>query len=911
MDLNQRKLNKSEWDSIEETITEDEKNILMLIKNGYHNVNLKINYNLSLISFLKISYTEKMEEYLYKKYFNEKATYLESEIEKIDSKYIKQSVKSSTSIKKADQIRLDKNSVINDESAFEFKLLNYAELSLKYKDSKKKNQLFHLNLYTLSQLIDVNIPYLNKFVVKICKKVLYLLEENVDMLSVVGDAVTIIEKNKDILRYSDLKLYEHQKQIFTICKKPNPKMILYMAPTGTGKTMTPLGLSENNRVIFICAARHVGLALAKSAISINKKVAFAFGCSSADDIRLHYYSAKEYTKNKRSGGIGKVDNSVGNEVEIMICDIRSYLYAMYYMLAFNKKNDIIFYWDEPTITLDYKEHDYHAIISDIWKKNLIPNIVLSSATLPTKDEIQDTLVDFMNRDDAFYYLPTNNNESDSDESDSNEIVYYDNSHPPIIETIISYDCKKTIPIINNEGYVELPHYLHKEYSRIIEICDHCNNNLTMLRYFDLNEVLDFIKYVHEKKYNNSNIKINRTFTEIKDITMNNIKLYYLKLLQNILLGTWGALFMYFKLKRTPRFLENNVLNNKGEKIKKIKSVNTTINGSNNSHSTDPIRKINSVSTSSSQQEETTNDTTKAIKGTCGVYVTTKDAYTLTDGPTIFLCNNIEKVAKFCIQQANIPKATMSEIMKNIDYNNSLNEKISDLDNDIEHKREMMENNSKNETSFIFGGSMGRNKASKDCKKLNRNLTQGSSGNNEINKLASQLNMYKSMIKSISLNDMFVPNTHHHLKKWTDQSDIVNAFASNIEVHHVNKIMGLHGIHDNYKILLMMGIGIFIQHENITYMEIMKELAEKQKLYMIIASSDYIYGTNYQFCHAFISKDLQLTQEKIIQAMGRVGRNNIQQSYTVRFRDNEQIMKLFTKEKFKQEVENMNKLFTCR
>ena len=77
---------------------------------------------------------------------------------------------------------------------------------------------------------------------------------------------------------------------------------------------------------------------------------------------------------------------------------------------------------------------------------------------------------------------------------------------------------------------------------------------------------------------------------------------------------------------------------------------------------------------------------------------------------------------------------------------------------------------------------------------------------------------------------------------------------------------------------------------------------------MIASSDYIYGTNYQFCHGFLSKDLVLTQEKVIQAMGRIGRNNIQQTYTVRFRDDEQIYKLFTSETEKPEIINMNKLF---
>jgi hypothetical protein len=89
---------------------------------------------------------------------------------------------------------------------------------------------------------------------------------------------------------------------------------------------------------------------------------------------------------------------------------------------------------------------------------------------------------------------------------------------------------------------------------------------------------------------------------------------------------------------------------------------------------------------------------------------------------------------------------------------------------------------------------------------------------------------------------------------------------------------------------------------------MKKLADEQKLYIIIASSDYIYGTNYQFCHGYISKDLELTQEKIIQALGRIGRNNIQQDYSIRFRDDKHILHLFTPEDNKIEVRNMNRLF---
>jgi hypothetical protein len=61
----------------------------------------------------------------------------------------------------------------------------------------------------------------------------------------------------------------------------------------------------------------------------------------------------------------------------------------------------------------------------------------------------------------------------------------------------------------------------------------------------------------------------------------------------------------------------------------------------------------------------------------------------------------------------------------------------------------------------------------------------------------------------------------------------------------------------------------------------------------------------------LSKDLNLTHEKVIQAMGRIGRNNIQQTYTVRFRDDTQILKLFTSATDKPEIRNMNRLFNSR
>ena len=44
---------------------------------------------------------------------------------------------------------------------------------------------------------------------------------------------------------------------------------------------------------------------------------------------------------------------------------------MRYMLAFNAPDELTWYWDEPTITLDYKEHEYHEILRKNWQENLI------------------------------------------------------------------------------------------------------------------------------------------------------------------------------------------------------------------------------------------------------------------------------------------------------------------------------------------------------------------------------------------------------------------------------------------------------------------------------------------------------------------------------------------------------------
>ena len=59
----------------------------------------------------------------------------------------------------------------------------------------------------------------------------------------------------------------------------------------------------------------------------------------------------------------------------------------------------------------------------------------------------------------------------------------------------------------------------------------------------------------------------------------------------------------------------------------------------------------------------------------------------------------------------------------------------------------------------------------------------------------------------------------------------------------------------------------------------------------------------------MSTDLEgMSQEKAIQAMGRVGRNKLQFDYTIRFRNDTILKKLFEHDADKPEVRNMQILF---
>ena len=287
MDLKQEKLTANEWTFLEKPIDKNEKNILEFIYNSYNKINCKYNTNISLLNYLKLKNKESYHLHFYKEYFENifKKIFNKMKIKplKIKNKKI--------NFKKADIIRIrnSQNRIKSNKLIYEFILVEYLHDNI-------NNKKFEKCYYTISKLISYNVEKMNTYVIQNIKYLLEKMKPNIKIKNILKNAGQIIEKNEYIKKYSDIQLYSHQKELFYLCKNKDPKLILYQAPTGTGKTVSPIGLAKQHKLIFVCAAKHIGLQLAKNCISLGIKIAIAFGCIDPSDIRLHYFAAKEYTK---------------------------------------------------------------------------------------------------------------------------------------------------------------------------------------------------------------------------------------------------------------------------------------------------------------------------------------------------------------------------------------------------------------------------------------------------------------------------------------------------------------------------------------------------------------------------------------------------------------------------------------
>jgi len=771
MDTRQSKLSKAEWQFMEKPVSDKEKTILNMIKQTSGESIYMYN---TIATLVKLDHEEK-DYYIY-------TVLLKEAVDQLVKKYSLPQViltKPKKKLNTADTIRLTSQQKKITEN-IEMTLLELIQKMMK-ELTKTKKEYYYYNICYL-----YNTYKLNAYIAEFVKSILDKYADIMDIVQFLEQTEKYVETNS-IYDYKPLQLYEHQKAIFSLCKDlTTPKLCFYRAPTSSGKTLTPIGISETNRGIFVCASRHIAVSLGKNAVNVGRKVAFAFGCVTPEDVRLHYFSVNTFTNDK----FKRPNHSDGKKVELMICDIESFEVAMLYMTSFFDKKNMFVFYDEPTMKMDLVEDELHEKVKHIWDVNVIPTIILSSATLPGEGELQPI------------------------------IQRYTDKYAGTIHYIDTYDETTNVSLLDTNGAVIMPHNVFKNISEIDAFI--ANHGKTHMKFLSVTECATFILFVCKNVFNNMDIILDY-FKSIQNITVQTIRALYYVILQKIKKSDYDFILQNY------------------ESYKKSKRVEV------------------------------------------GIDLTTRHSYTLTYGPAIFICDDIEKWVTYFVENSGIHASAFMELDKTIKFNNDLIEKI------VKKKQQLEDNTSKDEK--------------------NENKLKEQRFDSATKLLIAEIDKMETMLKTVQLNSLYIPNTRDHFNKWsTKKFEDSNVFSSNVDEQYVRRIMNLQ-VHKNYKILLLMGIGIFNPRDNNPeYNDTVKELAEQKQLLFIISISDYIYGTNYQFCHAILAEELtNLTMEKYIQAIGRVGRKEKNKLFTFRFRDNSKIIKLFVKSD-SIEADNMNKLF---
>ena len=184
-----------------------------------------------------------------------------------------------------------------------------------------------------------------------------------------------------------------------------------------------------------------------------------------------------------------------------------------------------------------------------------------------------------------------------------------------------------------------------------------------------------------------------------------------------------------------------------------------------------------------------------------VYLTTKDAHTITHGPCIYLANNVEKVAKFLYQQSNIPDHVVESINKTIASNAKINYDITRIEKAIEDMT-AKENPDKDIDDDKYRDSTPR-------------------------KLLGQVDALCTRLKAIHLPEDYIPNHKVHYKRYvnpeislidcSDVEGLKDSFKISITNMDVMNIMRIVNVENYWKTLALMGVGCFQSNPNINYL----------------------------------------------------------------------------------------------
>jgi hypothetical protein len=751
-----------------------------MIAAGWENPDVCTNPRQSILSVTKLGSLSSPHDFVYKRFLAKSCEELAKQISGTSAPTINDKPGTRHKMTSADSIRLaniDFDALVKQDDIWEFALLNLVRNMVRESSA--------VAYYTLECALQARVDGTNEHLLAFVANAQTMFKKRVPIIDMIRDIEEASELNPVLETFANRRLYKHQRDLMSALKRKGPKVIFYQAPTGTGKTLSPLAVSEGYKVIFVCASKHVGMQLARACISIHKRIAIAFGCRDAGDIKLHFYAVSECIRKRRSGQIGKIDHSQGQKADLVIADATSYTAAMHYMLAFNKPETLLVYWDEPTIAMD-KNHDVlHDIVRRSWRDNVIPNIVLSSATLPDKSNFPR----FLDTIKSKFNIP--------EES---------------VIAISNYECARTVPLVLKSGYVAMPHNVAQSAEGLAEICKQCKSRATLLRHIDLGIAA---RYLLAATMSNIGVHLSQ-FKTLDDVSPESVKQGYIDCL-DIVCKNLGL-----------------------EATKKLVTEPQRFSG--------------------------------------GVKLGTVDAVSITYGPVLYLATDTEKVAKYLIRDANPASTIIEQLEQQSEINTHVLQQIKRLEKDIADKRaaDARDDDDSDDEAAHGGGA-----------------------------LTHKLHAIRGNMTEIRLPDREVPNTDDHQRRYHTTINR-NAFSSNVPPHHLEEVLHLE-VDSWKKMLLMMGIGVFGE-ECPTYCELMSRMASQRELFCVIAGTDYVYGTNYQFCHGYIGKDLSdMPVEKLYQALGRVGRGRQAGQYSWRLRDDTLAERVFSPDRRLTEARRMDRL----
>ena len=208
---------------------------------------------------------------------------------------------------------------------------------------------------------------------------------------------------------------------------------------------------------------------------------------------------------------------------------------------------------------------------------------------------------------------------------------------------------------------------------------HIEKKETILRHIDVNEMIKFILYVNKHKYVSSQYLLENYFENFEDIEIISLKVYYLRLL-TLVKDKWDDIYNHFQ-----------------EKNRKL---------------------YESV-----------------------IKVTTNDAYSLTEGPTIFLTQDVKKTAMFYLRVSNIPEDELDKILEIMNENKY--GKLEEVEKAEEQRKDKI----------------GSEKLEKDHSK---------------NLKSDEYKIYQAYLKrvayfkiqSIELSSKYIPNSEAHIREWS-------------------------------------------------------------------------------------------------------------------------------------------------